>query len=133
MCSLIFNNMALFFNKISVILLKLEGGSNMDLVLEFVRILLPVAINGGIAVFVIKRLERKYKQGTLGKKKTKGAQNLLDSIIPLGMLFGCSIGVIVSMFFPISLLPAVSLGAGIGLLCGYFAYEIYSREGERYS
>ncbi|TCJ02525.1 hypothetical protein [Cytobacillus praedii] len=105
----------------------------MGVVLEVVRIVLPVVINGGIAVFVIKRLEHQYKQGNLGKKKSKSAQNLLNSLIPLGMLIGCTIGVIVNMFLPISLLPAVSIGAGIGLLFGYFAYEIYSREGESYS
>ncbi|MGN7402512.1 hypothetical protein ACTHO0_21915 [Cytobacillus praedii] len=105
----------------------------MGVVMEVLRSVLPVVINGGIAVFVIKRLEHQYKQGNLGKKKSKAAQNLLNSLIPLGMLIGCTIGVIVSMFLPISLLPAVSLGAGIGLLFGYFAFEIYSREGESYS
>lgn len=87
----------------------------------------PLVIVGGIAVFVIKRLEHKHKQGKLGKKKTKGAQFLLDSLIPLGMLFGCAVSVILSMFFPISLLTILSLGAGIGFLFGYFAYEIYSK------
>lgn len=106
----------------------------MGIVMEVVRIvLLPVAINGGIAVFVIKRLEYKYKQGTLGKKKSKSAQNLLDILMPLGMLFGSTIGVMVSMFLQISLLPAISLGAGIGLLFGYFAYEFYSKEEASYS
>lgn len=105
----------------------------MGVVIEVVRIVLPVAINGGIAVFVIKRLEHKYKQGTLGKKKSKAAQNLLDSLIPLGMLFGCMFGVMVSMFFSTTLLSTISLGAGIGLLFGYFAYEFYSKEGASYS
>lgn len=105
----------------------------MGLVMEIVRIVLPVAIVGGIVVFVIKRLEHKYKKSTLGKKKSKGAQNLLDFLMPLGMIFGCAIGVIISMFFLISLLSTVSLGAGIGLLFGYFAYEIYSKKGESYS
>jgi hypothetical protein len=102
----------------------------MALVMEIVHIVFPLVIVGGIVVFVIKRLERKYKQGTLGKKKSKAAQNLLDSLIPLGMLFGCAIGIILSMFFPISLLSTISLGAGIGLLFGYFAYEIYSLKRE---
>ena len=38
----------------------------MGLALEIARILLPLAIVGGIAVFVIKRMERKYKQGYPG-------------------------------------------------------------------
>ena len=54
----------------------------------------------GIVVFVIKRLEHKYKNGKLGKKKSKEAQNLLDSLIPIGMLVGCIIGLIFGMFFP---------------------------------
>ena len=99
----------------------------MDLALEIARILLPLAIVGGIAVFVIKRMERKYKKGSLGKKKSKGAQNLLDSLIPLGMLIGCVVGILLSIFSPISLLSAIGLGAGIGLFFGYFAYEIYSK------
>lgn len=48
------------------------------------------------------------------------------------MICGCAVGVISSMFFPISLLPTLSLGAGIGLLFGYFAYEIYSNKKESY-
>lgn len=100
----------------------------MGLVMEIVRIVLPVVIVGGIGVFVVKRLKHKYNQGNLGKKKSKGAQELLDSLIPLGMIFGCAIGVIFSMFFPTFLLSTVSLGAGIGLLFGYFAYESFSKK-----
>jgi len=93
----------------------------------------PVVIVGGIVVYVIERLKHKYNQGNLGKKKSKGAQNLLDSLIPMGMLFGCAIGIIFGMFFSISLVLTVSLGAGIGYLFGFFAYEIYSKTGNNYS
>ena len=101
--------------------------------MEIVRIVLPLVIVGGIAVFVIKRLEHKHKQGKLGKKKSQRAQVLLDSLIPLGMIFGCAIGVICGIFFPLSLLATVNFGAGIGFLFGYFAYEIYSKKEESYS
>ncbi|MDQ0176394.1 hypothetical protein [Bacillus chungangensis] len=93
----------------------------------------PVVIVGGIVVYVIERLKHKYNQGDLGKKKSKGAQNLLDSLIPMGMLFGCAIGVIYGMFSLTSLVFTVSLGAGIGFLFGFFAYEIYSKKGNNYS
>ncbi|UJL46492.1 hypothetical protein KFZ58_00450 [Virgibacillus sp. NKC19-16] len=92
----------------------------------FFMAIAPLVIVGGITVFVIGRLKHKYNQGNLGKKKSKGAQDLLDSLIPIGMIFGGAIGVILGMFSPISLLSTVSLGAGIGYLFGYFAYEIYS-------
>lgn len=105
----------------------------MGVVMEIVRIVLPIALIGGVVIFVIKRLEHKHKQGTLGKKKTKGAQYLLDSLIPIGMLVGCAIGVILGMFSPISQLTTGSLGAGIGYLFGYFAYEIYSKIGNNHS
>ncbi|MBY7141624.1 hypothetical protein KFZ56_00580 [Virgibacillus sp. NKC19-3] len=88
----------------------------------------PVILVGGIAVFVIYRLKRKYNQGNFGKKESKGAQHVLDSLIPIGMLFGCAIGVISSLLFPISLLSTISLGAGISYLFGYFTYEIYSKK-----
>nr|WP_280771716.1 hypothetical protein [Salipaludibacillus daqingensis] len=101
--------------------------------MEIVRIVLPIAIVGGIALFVIIRMKHKYNQGTVGKKKTKTAQSILDSLIPLGMLFGCVMSIIFSIFFPISLLYAFSFGPGIGLLCGYFAYEIYSKQEDSYS
>ncbi|TQR15627.1 hypothetical protein [Psychrobacillus soli] len=96
--------------------------------MEFIMANAPVVIVGGIVVFVILRLKHKYNQGYLGKKKSKGAQFILDSLIPMGMLCGCAIGVIWGMFFRISLLSTVSLGAGIGFLFGYFAYEIYSKK-----
>lgn len=93
----------------------------------------PVVIVGGIVVFVIERLKHKYDQGKLGKKKSKGAQYLLDSLIPMGMLLGCLIGIIVDIFFPDYSLFTVGLGAGIGYLFGFFAYEIYSKTGNDFS
>lgn len=99
----------------------------MGLALEIARVLLPVVIVGGIAVFVVIRTKHKYKKGTLDKKKTKSAKNLLDSLIPLGMMSGCVVAVFLSIFFPISSLSTISWGSGIGLLFGYFAYEIYSK------
>lgn len=105
----------------------------MGLALEIARILLPVVIVAGIAVFVVLRMKHKYKKGTLGKKKSKGAQNLLDGLIPFGMMAGCIVAVLLSIFLPISLLTIFPWGAGIGLLFGYFAYEIYSKKEESHS
>ncbi|MEI5924919.1 hypothetical protein ACK3XG_21215 [Bacillus sp. TD10] len=93
----------------------------------------PILIVGGIVVYVIGRLKHKYDNGTLGKKKSKKAQVLLDSLIPMGMLVGCMIGLIFGMFFPDFSLLSVSLGAGIGYLFGYFAYEFYSKTGNNFS
>ncbi|WP_318582047.1 hypothetical protein [Bacillus paranthracis] len=87
----------------------------------------PVLIVGGIVLYVIGRLKNKYNNGTLGKKKSKNAQVLLDSFIPMGMLIGCIIGLIFGMFFLDYLLLAFSIGAGVGYLLGFFAYEIYSK------
>ena len=105
----------------------------MELFMELLRIVLAIGMVGGIVVFVVKRLEHRYKQGKLGKKKSKEAQNLLDSLMPLGMLFGCTIGLILSMFFSFSLLSTLSFGSGIGLLLGYFAFKIYGNEEGSYS
>jgi hypothetical protein len=113
------------FNKAGMISLKNERSPNMG----FFMAVAPVVIVGGIVVYVIERLKHKYNRGNLGKKKSKSAQNLLDSLIPLGMIFGCALGIILGMFFQISLLSTVTLGAGIGYLFGYFAYEIYSKKG----
>ncbi|MCK0470536.1 hypothetical protein [Halalkalibacter sp. APA_J-10(15)] len=88
----------------------------------------PVVIVGAIVVFVIGRLKHQYNEGKLGKMKSKSAQGLLDSLIPIGMVFGCNIGIVVGLFLPISVLFATSLGAGFGYLFGYFAYDMYSRK-----
>lgn len=101
--------------------------------MEIARILLPIVVVGGIAIFVVIRMKYKYKKGTLGKKKSKSAQNLLDSLIPLGMMIGCAVSVLLSIFYPISLLSTIGLGAGVGLLFGYFAYEVYTKKGSNYS
>ncbi|BAR85949.1 hypothetical protein KNN_05106 [Bacillus thuringiensis serovar tolworthi] len=93
----------------------------------------PVLIVGGIVVYVIGSLKHKYNNGNLGKKKSKNAQVLLDSLIPIGMLLGCLIGIIVGIFSPDSLLLSVSLESGIGYLFGFFAYEIYSKTGNNFS
>lgn len=101
--------------------------------MEMIRIILPILIVGGIGVFVILRMKHKYKKGTLGKKESKGAQILLDSLIPFGMIIGFSIAILLSMFSPISLLSAAAWGPGIGILFGYIAYEIYSKKGTNHS
>ncbi|MEH7126358.1 hypothetical protein V7122_14025 [Bacillus sp. JJ1532] len=93
----------------------------------------PIVIVGGIVVYVIESLKHRYNQGNLGKKKSKGAQNLLDSLIPIGMLFGCAIGVILGIFFQIPTVFTVSLGAGIGYLFGFFAFVIYCNKENNYS
>ena len=51
----------------------------------------------------------------------------------MGMLFGCAVGVILSTLSPFPLLSTLIYGSGIGLLFGYFAYEIYSKKEECYS
>lgn len=43
----------------------------MDSALEIARILLPILIVGGIAVFVVMRMKSKHTRGTLGKKNQK--------------------------------------------------------------
>ncbi|MFD6510091.1 MULTISPECIES: hypothetical protein [unclassified Bacillus (in: firmicutes)] len=98
-----------------------------------ITVIAPVVIVGGIVVYVIGRLKHKYNNGNLGKKKSKNAQVLLDSLIPMGMLLGCLIGIIVDIFFPDYSLFTVGLGAGIGYLFGFFAYEIYSKTGKDFS
>nr|WP_306983459.1 hypothetical protein [Alkalicoccobacillus murimartini] len=98
--------------------------------MEILYILLPLIIVSAIVLFVIKRLQYKYKRGTLGKKKSKSSQILLDSLIPLGMLMGTIISMFLSMFSQINFLSAISLGPGIGFLFGYFAYEIFSKKEE---
>lgn len=102
----------------------------MEAAIEIFRIVLPIILVGAISLFVILRLKGKQKKGTLGKKETKAAQSLLDSMIPLGMVFGTALGLILSMFFPFTLGTGITFGAGLGLLGGYFAYEFYSRHEE---
>ncbi|PER17199.1 hypothetical protein CN912_25020 [Bacillus cereus] len=99
----------------------------------FISAIWPIILVGGIVVFVIKRLEHKYKHGKLGKKKSNEAQILLDSFIPIGMLVGCIIGLIFGMFSPDFSLLSISLGSGIGYLFGFFAYEIYSKTENNFS
>lgn len=99
----------------------------MSLVLEIAGTLLPFAIVCLIVVFVILRMKHKYEQGTLGKKEAKSAQSVLDSLIPLGMVFGLAAAILISLVSPFTLLSAIAWGPGIGMLFGYIAYEVYSR------
>lgn len=102
----------------------------MESVIEIIRIILPIVFLGVIVVFVIGRLKSKQESGTLGKKESTSAQTLLDSLIPLGMVFGSGLGLVFSMFFTFSLATGITFGAGIGFLGGYFAYEFYSKQEE---
>lgn len=62
-------------------------------------------------------------------KKSSDTKVLIDSLIPLGMIFGTAIGVVFGMFFkPNFLVFTIVLGAGIGYLSGVIAYVIFSKE-----
>ncbi|RSK36610.1 hypothetical protein [Bhargavaea beijingensis] len=100
----------------------------MDLAMDIARVVSPLIIVAGFAVLVILRMKHKYEKGTQSKKNTKGPQNLLDNLIPFGMMIGFSVAVILSIFSTISLLTAMTWGPGIGFLFGYFAHEIYSKK-----
>lgn len=104
----------------------------METAIEIIRIVLPIAIFGAIVIFVIQKLKGKQARGELGKKESKSAQTLLDSMIPLGMVFGSGLGLVFSMFFPFSLATGITFGAGIGFLGGYFANDFYSKQGEKH-
>ncbi|MFI8684824.1 hypothetical protein [Rossellomorea sp. NPDC077527] len=86
--------------------------------------IVPLVLIGAVAVWVIQRLHRKHSQDTSAQTTSKAAQDLLDSLIPVGMIFGSAFGVIISILFSTSLLFTVSVGAGIGLLVGFIAYEV---------
>lgn len=99
----------------------------METAIDIFLIVLPIIIVGAISLFVITRLKAKGKKGTLGKKETVEAQTMLDSLIPLGMIFGVAGSTVFSLIFNISLSNSIVFGAGIGMLLGYLAYEIYSK------
>lgn len=54
-------------------------------------------------------------------------KEILNSIIPLGMIFGTSVGILLSLFFEsISMLLSIASGSGIGLLIGVVIFGLYS-------
>ena len=101
--------------------------------MELVLAIAPVVIIGGMVVYVMERLTHESKQGSLPKKKSKGAQGLVDSLMPIGMLCGCAFGILLGMLSPIPMAYTVGLGTGIGYLLGFFACESYSKKGNDYS
>ena len=101
--------------------------------MELAMAIVPILIAGIISLYVINRLKNLSKEGKLGKKKLKGAQGILDSLIPLGMMFGCVIGVVFGLFFQLFLPFTISLGTSIGYLLGFFAFKSYSKEASEYS
>ena len=105
----------------------MNGGNKMELFMEIVGNVLPVVIVGHIYFSKFFKPDNKQKQRKTGRKNSNDQQDLLDSLLPLGMLFGCVVGVIFNILFSFSLLSTLSFGSGVGLLLGYYAYEIYSR------
>ena len=97
--------------------------------MEVLKAILPLLVVGAIVVYVMTNLKRKHDKGKLGKKKTTGEQVLLDSLIPLGMIFGSAIGVLIGLFFSFSMLNSTVIGAGVGYLLGYIAYDSWSKKG----
>lgn len=102
----------------------------MNAIVEIMRILLLLILVCGIAIFVVSRMIHKRKKGTLGKKTSPHAQQVLASLIAAGPLMGLVIALVISMLFPVSLMAAMAWGPGVGLLGGYLAYEWHSQKGE---
>ena len=92
----------------------------------------PVVIIVGMVVYVIKRLQHQYNQGSLAKRKSKDAQDLVDGLMPIGMVCGCALGILLGMLSPIPMAYTVGLGTGAGYLLGFFAYESFSKKGNDY-
>lgn len=56
-------------------------------------------------------------------------KNLIASLIPMGMMIGCVIGVNISLFFkPEFLVFSVGIGTGIGFLISVVIYGYYSKK-----
>ncbi len=90
----------------------------MGTVFEILWFVFPVMLAGGMVLFVIKRLEKKHKKGAFETNKKRRDSNILDYAIPMGLMFGCVLGVIIGLFSPISTLLTVSLGTTLGYGCG---------------
>ncbi|WP_052131649.1 hypothetical protein [Planococcus sp. CAU13] len=104
----------------------------MEVFIEILVTLLPLIFVSAIVIFVIYRLKAKQRKGTLVEKKSENAQILMNSLIPLGLIFGAMLGTAASWILPFTLLTSVTMGSAIGYLFGYFAYEAYSRKEENY-
>ncbi|WBX79444.1 hypothetical protein PD280_17295 [Virgibacillus salarius] len=66
------------------------------------------------------------EERNIAVKNSKDAKDIMDSLIPLGMIFGCALGVIMGIVFEPYLLFTTISGTGIGYLIGVIAYVIYS-------
>ena len=92
----------------------------MEFLMEMLKIVWTILLAGAIGVFVILRLKSKFKGKT--SDDIMREQIVGSYFMPFGMILGA----IYSLFSSVPL----SVGASIGFLFGYFAYEVYSRKGE---
>ena len=93
----------------------------MEFLMEMLKIVWPLLLTGVISLFIILRLKSKFKGKTsddITREQIVGAYF---------MPFGLILGTIYSLF---SSVPLSGVGPSIGFLCGYVAYEVYSRKGE---
>ena len=100
----------------------------MEFLMELLKMVWQILLAGAISLFIILRLKSKFK-GKTSNDITR-AQIVGAYFMPFGMIFGASVSAIYSMFSSVHLVTTVSVGASLGFLFGYFAYEFYSRKGE---
>ena len=56
-------------------------------------------------------------------ERSKNKQDMINILMPLGMMAGCAIGSIIGMFLgPSSLVYAITIGSGVGYIVGLIAY-----------
>ena len=85
----------------------------------FISALAPIVIVGGIVVFVMKRMERQYKEETLGKKKIKRSSKLIRHFHTYRNACRLCNWFDFRHVFPDFSLLSISLGSGIGYLFGF--------------
>ena len=56
-------------------------------------------------------------------ERSKNKQDMINILMPLGMMAGCTIGSIVGMFLDSGFLVyAITIGSGVGYIVGLIAY-----------
>ena len=84
--------------------------------MEFLKIILPIFLLGIFIIFLIKKLEGKYKNKNLEDRNSKNSGNYIGEGIGLGLVFGAAFGSIFNnmvLWIPIGMMFGLIVGQAI--------------------
>lgn len=107
-----------------IFLTIIEGSMEMDILFMILKDLWFFIALCGIIVCAVIYMKKKYTKPPSKQAHSKDHDQSVNYSIAFGPLVGLLFSMLLSFFIDLPMLTMITIGPGIGLLCGIIAHEI---------